>query len=392
MKVNMNQMSDDSSASKKKPAFGKSKNRKSPVPSSAEKKENSGGNVYKESLNMYKEKWAGNDGILHRNKFWIGIAVVLFFVFVAVNSNTNNAKTQLTIQLKRMESETTALNDAINEVKTDLEEQAKIDAIKLTDEEEELAKYNAIEQGTKVEVLQNAYRKIVPPEDSEELDDAEYKKLNDKYIEDLEHNKKELNVYFGENDKNAQTEWYPSIAGIPGTWEFASKAPFSGNTAKVLWLCYADEDHTLLAYCTATYHADTKLFTNVEWKMTSYAAANIKSDDETATDTEQITSVQDALKALSESGDFDVQSADEEFDEETINNNNAVSEGRNSYKDAVSKGDIEGEEYDEQYNVGLDSSDSDTSEAVGSDTDKTESDSSEPDKTDTDEAERSENE
>lgn len=339
MKVNMNQMPD------KKPTPSKIKpGKKSSAPASAPTAENpsSGGNVYKEALNGYKDKFKAqmkDGGIFRKNKFWIVTAVILFLIFISVNSNMSNAKTQLTVQIKRAKAETEELNAAIAEVKADLEEQARIDSIKLTQEEEELARNNAIEQGTLVATLQNAYR---------------YLDLTEDY-EAFTNNKNSLDICFGDNDKNARTEWYSSISGIPGTWEFASKASFTGNTAKVLWLCYADEDRTLLAYCTAKYNADTKLFTNVEWKMTGYASAHISSDDDSNTSTEQITSVQDALKQLAEESGI---STDGEFDEDTINTNNELSNTRDSYKESVKNGDVEGEEYDNNYDVGLPNSSS----------------------------------
>ncbi len=350
MKVNMNLETDkkqapEKSESKKKPARpAKNKQLKSRAPSkepSGEKPKENSGNVYIDGLKEYADKFKKqlkDGGIFSQNKFWIITAVILFVIFLSVNSNVNNTKTGLRIQIKQAKAETEKLNSAIDEVKADLEEQAKIDSVKLTESEEELARNNAIEQGTTVANLQNAYRYL----DIE----ADY----DAFM----NNKDLLDACFGDNDKNARTEWYSSLGGIPGTWEFASKASFFGNTAKVLWLCYADEDHTLLSYCTGKYNADTKLFTDVEWKMTSYALAHIKSDSEASSNTGQITSVEESLKKLAESADTSTEY--EEFDEETINSNNELSKTRESYKEAVAGGEIEGEEYDSNYNIGLGSS------------------------------------
>lgn len=307
-------------------------------------------NIYRESLKGYRDKWKeqlAGGGIFRRNRFWVISAVVLFIIFLSVNGNANSMKTYLIRQQRSTAAETEKLNAAITEVKADLEEQAKIDAAKLTQQEEEMARNNAIEQGTLVASLQNAYSRILPPS----TEDPNYRTLNDKYLNELNENKDALDIFFGEHDKNARTEWYSSLSGIPGTWEFASKASFMGNTAKVLWLCYANEDRTLLAYCTARYNADTKLFTDVEWHMTSYASSHVRSDEGTGTDTEQITSVQDALKALA--GDDSMQGADPAFDADTIRNNNDVSDGREAYKESVAEGSIPGEEYDPNYNVGL---------------------------------------
>lgn len=332
MKINMDQKPE-----KKQAANKSGPKKKSPAPG---KKPEDSGNVYVEGLKMYRDKWKAQmhgGGIFRQNKFWIITATVLFVVFLAVNSKTSNTRTQLTVQLKRTATETTNLNNAIADVKADLEEQARIDSVKLTEDEEELARNNAIEQGVTVANLQNAYRHLDLATDREAF----------------KNNKNSLDICFGDNDKNARVEWYSSRNGIPGTWEFASKAPFKGNTAKVLWLCYADEDHTLLSYCTAKYNADTKLFTDVSWKMTGYAAANIGTDGEVV-DTEHITSVQDALRQLAGEGEIPV--ADDELDEDTIGINNEISEGRSAYKDAVANGDVEGEEFDDNYNVGLDGS------------------------------------
>lgn len=324
MKVNLDQKPDKKPVSKHKPD---TKSAASPTDN---------GNVYKEAMKGYMDKWNAQKGdIFRQNKFWVIVGCILFVIFISVNSNAAKARTQLTVQLKRATAETESLNSAIAEVKADLDEQARINSIKLTKEEEELARNNAVEKGVHVATLQNAYRYLDVAED----------------YQAFTNNKNSLDICFGDNDKNARTEWYSSISGIPGEWEFASKASFKGNTANVLWLCYSDEDHTLLAYCTAKYNADTKLFTDVEWKMTSYAVANIKSDGDTVSDTEQISSIQDALQSLADDESIDI--PDDELDDETIDMNNEVSESRDLFKNAVADGEVDGEEYDDNYNVGL---------------------------------------
>lgn len=346
MKVNMNQNLD------KKPESKKSKVKtKSPAPV---KDTSDSGNVYAESLKMYKDKWKkqgfGN-GIFRKNKFWIGLIVVLFFVFISVNSNATSTKTQLTVKLKRMTTETSNLNTAIEKVKADLEEQARIDAIKMTEEEEELAMNDAKVQGARVADLQNRYRKY-------DVGDQEFSDI-----------KKSLAACFGKDAEKGQTEWYIITKnedgkwnGIPGTWEFVSNASFKGTISDVLWLCYADDDHSLLAYCTAKYDATTKLFTKVNWKMTRYAASNIGTDEDIA-NAGHISSIMDSFDDLIDQGiGGNTPSADKDFDEETINNNNDAYNTRSDYENAVSHGEVKGEEYNPNYNIGLNNSDEQKSE------------------------------
>lgn len=329
MKVNMNQ------APEKKPASAKLKpGKKSFVQAPAA---DNSGNVYKDAIKGYTDKWkAGlqSGEIFRQNKFWIIVAVVLFIVFLTVNSNINNTKTRFMVQLKRAATETESLNSAISEVRAELEEQARINSAKLTEEEEELARNNAEAQGKHVAYLQNQYRDI-------SIDDPAFRDKMDK-------NKNELDVCFNEEGKrNGKGIWYPYYdSGIPGKWEFASNASFKGNTAKVLWLCYADDpdnpqDHTLLAYCTAKYNADTKLFTNIDIKITRYALANTRSDDEMTTNIEQIMSVEDVLKELA--GEDEI--LDTELSEKTINIDNEVSNINDFYKESVADNKAGNEEH-----------------------------------------------
>lgn len=366
MKVNMNQISDKgpkpekhgpgkrSSARNKKADRKQMKKQK---PEDTVSQENNNGNVYKESFKMYADKakaQAKPGGLFYQNKFWVGVIVILFFVFLSVNSNAAKTRTQLTVKFNRAVTETDRLNTAIDEVKADLEEQARIDSIKLTEEEEELARNDAKVQGEMVAHYQNLYREILSPEsmDIDKEDAEKYKEAQDDYVDALNDNKNALGAYFDDNGKRiGKAEWYNSESGIPGKWEFASRASFKGNTAKVLWLCHADEDHTLLAYCTGKYNADTELFTDMELKKTAYAIANTKSDGDDPTETEQITSIQDALKSLAESNGMPDSS--EEFTEETISNNNDATDAREALKNAVKNGKVEGETYDAGYDVGL---------------------------------------
>lgn len=354
MKVNMNQIPDEKPESKKpktikKPVKEKKVEEKASAPNEKQAADSDGdkpaggGGVYKEALKEYAEKYKHglrNTDMFNHNKFWIITIVVLFFVFISVNSRAAGAKNQLTVQLRRAVAETEKLNTAITEVKTDLEEQARIDSIKLTEDEEELARNNAIEQGTNVANWQNAYRSLDIQENYQAFTD----------------NKNALDACFGDNDKNARTPWSTKLPStIPGTWEFVTKASFSGNTAKVLWLCYADEDNTLLAYCTAKYNADTELFTNVDLKITAYAQANLGTDDDEAVnDMEQSESITDMINSLQNSDiESDSPDADEEFDEETIETNNELFTGRSSLKNAAASGEFEGEGYSQGYDIGL---------------------------------------
>lgn len=366
MKVDMNQIADEQAPKKPEPVK-KPKPAKKPKPEKkpkSEKKpkrerkpkpdkktsvldknqaeetvaEKQTGNVYAESLKKYKDE-IKNGGLFRSNKFWIVLCIVLLVVLLSVNSGFNNTKMGLTMQLRHTTTETEALNNTIDEVKAKLDEQAKIDAVQLPEEQEEVAKANAEEQGTNVAALQNKYRYI-----DMEADPAGFTGI----IESLD-------ACFADSDKNARVEWYSSISGIPGTWEFMSRAPFDGPTAKVLWLCFADTDRMLLAYCTAIYNAETNLFSEVEWKMTGYAAANVKSDGEVPTDIENVTGIQNDLSEIADSNG----TAPEEGapTEEDINRNNEVSESRDFFKDSVANGDVEGEGYDPNYNPGLGNSD-----------------------------------
>lgn len=292
--------------------------------------------------NVYMDKWnelIRDGGLFRMNRFWIVCAALLGIILLSVNSSYNSTKMQLTLKIKRITSSIGDYELAIADVKKDLEEQARINSIKLTEEQEELARNNAIEQGVKAAMLQNAYRNLDKNTDRE------------KYTENMN----QLAACFDQvNGSKGQTVWYPSANAIPGTWEFASKAPFYGNTANVLWLCYADEDHTLLAYCTATYNASTQLFSGVEWKLTRYAESHIAAAGEGTANDGKISSVTDALKDLAESGQLgDIPDTGSGPDGGMSGENNGLSDVRETYKDAVANGDVDGEEYDERYNTGL---------------------------------------
>lgn len=155
MKVNMNQIPDDDKKSQAKASSHTDFLKKKAVEPEQEtdvteeepadsEEESSSGNVYAEALKDYRDKWKeqskkGN-GILQNNKFWIVVCVILFLMFVFANSKIGGTKTRYLSQIKRINTEATNLQDAVEELRLELEEQAKIDAIKLTEEEEELAR------------------------------------------------------------------------------------------------------------------------------------------------------------------------------------------------------------------------------------------------------------
>lgn len=342
MKVNMNQIPEKDTKQKpvKEPKPKKEKSeRKSPVPA---KNSGNDADASKESPGSFTDKLKSGE-IFRKNKFWIILIAVLGVIALAVNSNFSNAKTRLTMQIRHTESHIANLNNAIDDVKADLEEQARIDSVQLTEEEEASAKHDAILQGEYVATLQNAYPRL----------DMETQR------EAFNNNKQALEACFDANTRNSGVEWYPSANGIPGTWKFVSQRSFYGTTAKVLWLCYAD-DNSILAYCTARYNADTKLFSELEYKVTRYALANMKPEEPTGTDAEAGTSIQDAFQNMANNGEgTNTPDASQDFDQSTIDNNNDVSDARDSYKDSAANGELDGEEFDDRYQPGLGSSSSD---------------------------------
>lgn len=301
--------------------------------------------IYKKALMECAEKAKnGKDSIFKKNKFWIAVCIVLFLCFISVNSRTSREKMQLTLKLNNLTKETMSLIGATDEVKADLEEQARVESVQLEKEEEEKAKNNATEQGVLVAKLQNDYREIQPPapnEDAEQL-----KEQQAAYREAIDKTKNELSTFFGPDDQNARTPWYNYVdpVGIPGTWRFASKAPFKGTKAQVLWLCES-EDGMLLSYCVANYDAETKLFANVDWKLTQHAQVNMGTDEEIpeGSDVGNMTNALDGVISPS-----DVEAAEQ--DPETTGD---LSDTRTSYKEKVANGEVEDDEWDENHNIGL---------------------------------------
>lgn len=340
MKVNLNQIPDETALEETKPTAA-------PVEPETESKE-----PPKSLVQSVKD-----GSLFRRNKFWIILCVILFFVFILMNARISNEGTRLKILLNNATRETNHLISATDEVKQDLEEQARIESVKLTQEEEELARNNAIEQGVLVAKLQNEYSEFEPPEspgeNASDEEKAAYKAELDAYTQTIRDNRNALKPYFGQNDKAGESTWYnyKEPLGISGTWEFASKASFKGNDASVLWLCRS-EDGQLLAYTTAVYHADTKLFTDTKCLMTRYAQSHLTTDTKSDTSGEDsVISIADQVKDIAD------EIPNEELETETSGD---LSETRTSYKEDVANGEVKGEDYDENYNVGLPKSDKTT--------------------------------
>lgn len=343
----------------------------------------SDGNVYLAALKEYWDKMqkeAKSKGFFRSTKFWIILIIVLFILFISANNKMSGQRTRLQSQIRHTNTEISKLNTAVDDLKIEMEEQAKIDALTLSNEEEDLARNDAKVQGAKVADLQNEYLSIdeeyIPQimeiesalqelnkkeEDSEirqkkgELEQQE-KELDTAKYNEITEVKGKLDPYFDDNGKRAgKGSWYGyNVNGIPGKWEFATNATFKGNTTRVLWLCYSD-DRQLLAYATSRYNADTKLFSDVSIMLTSYAEANINSDDDMLKGSTEELSVTEQLQKLAESGDVTINTppADEEFDQETIDMNNDVVGAREEYKQKVANGEVEGEEFSTDYITGL---------------------------------------
>lgn len=346
MKVNMNSMSGEEPDIKKKPKKEKPKKVSNKEPETNVENTNSETPV-KEKVSLITLIKTG--ALFRMNKFWIGVCVVLFLVLLSVNSNMNNAKTYLTVQLRNVTSDVAGLQNAIDDAKKAKEEQEKIDSLTLSEGEEQTASNNATEQGEQVAKLQNVYKKVNVTDSQEKFDE----------------NVNALDAYFDDASKEARVGWYLYQDTIPGTWEFASKAPFSGNTSKVLWLCWGDKDDMLLAYCIGTYHADIKLFSDVEYKLTKYVEAKLGTDDTGSEgEPDNIVSVIDSLKALGKNS-TDAKGSEKKASAQTVKENNEISSARDTYKEQVKNGDVEGEEYDSRYNPGIEKPEYEVEEGDG---------------------------
>lgn len=343
----------------------------------------SDGNVYLVALKEYwskMQKETKSKGFFRSTKFWIILIVVLFILFISANNKMSGQRARLQSQIRHTNTEIGKLDTAVTDLKAEMEEQAKIDALTLSNEEEDLARNDAKVQGAKVADLQNEYLAIdeeyIPQimeiesalqELSKKEEDAEIRQKKgeleqqEKELDAAKYNeitevKGKLDPYFDDNGKRAgKGSWYGyNVNGIPGEWEFATNATFKGNTTRVLWLCYS-EDRQLLAYATSRYNADTKLFSDVTIMLTSYAEANINSDSDMLKGSTEELSITEQLQQLAESGEVknNTPPADEEFDQETIDMNNDVVGAREEYKQKVANGEVEGEEFSTNYITGL---------------------------------------
>lgn len=315
--------------------------------------------VYKKAIREYAEKMKKDKkpaDLLRSNKFFIILLVLLFFVFVAVNSRVNNTNVRLRAQIQATTKQINDLTEATEEERARQEEQERIDAAELTEEQEEVAMNDAKTQGSMVAYLQNQFTVYSDAyqESLEEGDDPT--EAMDAYRENINTNQTELEAYFDKNGQtNGLTSWSSILSTtIPGTWEFATNAAFKGETAVVLWFCYANdpdnpEDRSLLGYCTADYDVNTKLFTNVDVQVTRYAQAHAANDSETAPNEDEQPIVEQLQELSKESW---VNDTSEDFDQETLDENAALSDTRESYQEAVANGETDAE-YDPNYEIGL---------------------------------------
>ena len=330
-------------------------------PDTVKKKEAPEKGVYKRAFQEYKEKMKTDfhpGEILNSNKFWIVLIIILLFAFVGANSRINTTAARLRIQMQSVTRQVNNLEGAIAEEQERLAEEERLQQeIDLTPEEEETAVNDAKTQGSMTAYLQNQYA-VYSAEYEEALGaleegDAEGQAAAmQAYRKQIEANQAELEGYFDNaGQTNGLTSW-SSILGttIPGTWEFATNAAFEGDTAEVLWLCYADdpEDHSLLGYCTAEYSASTGLFTHVDVQTTKYAQEHAANDSEDPNADER-----PLVEQINElTGEDWVADTSGEFDEETLEENASLSDTRESYKEAVKNGET-GEGYDPNYDIGL---------------------------------------
>lgn len=297
--------------------------------------------------------------ILRSNKFWLVVIAILFLAFISANSNASGSKSKLNAQIRRLTTETDALNTAIDEYTRELEEQKRMEDAALTQEEEELARNDAKVQGAEVARLQNVYlsidEKYIPQLDAALGDDEQSRSIISDMNAEITANKNSLDPCFDDKGKrDGKGKWYNyNTNGIAGSWEFATNASFRGDTTEALWLCYSKDDHTLLAYATSKYNANTKLFGEVSIQLTSYAESHVKSDPDPSQASDQ--SLIDQMKGLVDDGTIQPNTppADQPFGQDTIDNNNDMQDARDAYKDAVKNGEVDGEGYDENYNIGL---------------------------------------
>ena len=334
----------------------------------SDKKQPAEKGVYAKAFREYKEKVKTSfhpSALLQSNKFFIILLVILLIAFVSANSRINTTAVRLRSQIQTMTGQINSLEGAIAEEQERLEEEERLAEAEteLTAEEEDVAMNDAKTQGSMVAYLQNQYDSYFTAyeetlEGLEEGDsEGEVAALNT-YREQTKANQEELAPYFDNNGQtNGLADWTSILATtIPGSWEFATNAAFEGETAPVLWLCYANDpnnpdDHSLLGYCTADYNAVTKLFTNVDVQVTRYAQTHAANDSDTPNEDEQ--PLVDQLQELADEPWVGDTSGD--FNQETLDTNASLYETRQGYKDKVANGETDAE-YDPKYNIGLEGS------------------------------------
>ena len=101
---------------------------------------------------------------------------------------------------------------------------------------------NAREAGVAVAELQNAYASAT----------------------DIKRVAEELDPYFSIDDKGARVPWLDGAMN----WEFRSVFSFEGPRVDVLWTMMDPESKQLLAYTTAVYNNEEKMFSDVVMDMT----------------------------------------------------------------------------------------------------------------------------
>lgn len=331
----------------------------------SDKKQPAEKGVYAKAFREYKEKAKASfhpNALLQSNKFFIILLVILLFAFISANSRINTTAVRLRSQIQTVTGQINSLEGAIAEEQERREEEERLAEAEaeLTDEEEEVAMNDAKTQGSMVAYLQNQYDSYFTAyeESLEELEEGdsegEAAALN-AYREQTKANQEELAPYFDNNGQtNGLTDWTSILATtIPGSWEFATNAAFEGETAPVLWLCYANDpnnpdDHSLLGYCTADYNAATKLFTNVDVQVTRYAQEHATNDSDIPNEDEQ--PLVDQLQELADEPWVSNTSGD--FDQETLDTNASLYEARQAYKDKVANGETDAE-YDPKYDIGI---------------------------------------
>ena len=144
----------------------------------------------------------------------------------------------------------------------------ELSMIKEIKETEELAitkLSSAASAGNKVAELQNKYKSLNAVTNEE----AFVANVN------------EIGAYLSDNDKNKRVEWYsPMLYSVSYDWVFNTTYSFTETSIPVLWTCY-DSDDRLLAYTTGVYNANTGLFSDVNYRMTTLGASYKNATDDT---------------------------------------------------------------------------------------------------------------